>query len=552
MMLLKKIQSLLASTLTLLPFMFMIVTQGITLSACSEAPQCVPGRSVSCPCIPSGQGVQRCAEDGSRYLECECGHLPSPIKSFDEVSVASSSARPKKSSVDRIGEGEEIKPINKASASLLTKAIPTGFTAQGTAEAATLDQRAGKGSSPAEVTKVIRKASKAPRVVPLAAEIVEANDKKSSSSPKVSATKMFKLNLRNQQKEWWFFSETLERCVLADNVNGIDYAPLKLLSEGCYRLGGEGLMVIRCDDPPLGPKTYRFAEQKRECVKAKSEAQERERAKRAKRTEKPVQIAALDPVIEAKTDDPQTSDQQPTSTQDNARSWHCMCYEEVVKGEPTLSTACRPSKEMCRDLSEKVKEGSKILVQGSLLAGCQERKGASPWRLFKGKGSRRYFWQPSSHPGAWWSAEGCFLPVSKKRLKAWNAKRSNKRPKSERTITSKRPQKRAREEVPPPELYKPIGSKRSLIRFGEKGSAPRAERCREACRANLISAKERRAEYGLSDVPPLLRWGKAFSDRVKLVKTICMSNQGKAKRGRERCLKKVINKCSIYCERAEE
>ena len=311
-------------------------------------------------------------------------------------------------------------------------------------------------------------------------------------------------------------------------------------------------MVIRCDDPPLGPKTYRFAERERDCVRARSKSLQAEHIQSAKQGKpRSVKIAPLAPVIEGRDERAKASTKTPQSKEDNQRSWHCMCYEEMVKGTPKLSTACRPSREMCKDLAAKVREGSKILVKGSLLASCQKRRGPSPWRLFKGKGSRRYFWQPSSHPGAWWSSEGCFLPVSQRTLKTWNAKRAQSQ-KREQTVTSRASRGEPQEERPPPELLRPINSKRSLIRFGEKGSAPRADRCREACRANLISSKERRLEYGMDVVPPLLKWGKIFSDRVKLVKTICMSNQGKAKRGRERCLKKVINKCAIYCERAEE
>ena len=67
-----------------------------------------------------------------------------------------------------------------------------------------------------------------------------------------------------------FIQKLLERCVLAKNVNGIDYEPLKLLSDGCYRLNGKEEMTVRCDDPPLGPHTYRFSEKERDCVAKRS------------------------------------------------------------------------------------------------------------------------------------------------------------------------------------------------------------------------------------------------------------------------------------------
>ena len=532
----------------------------LSLGACSESPQCVPGRTVACPCVPVGEGIQRCAEDGSRYLECECGHLPPPIQSMERSSSnpVLKASKSESRAVESITSNKPSRGIQ-----LLNRAVPSSFASNtpGTkvvSASSTADQFVNSRKARAKSSK-----KRSVKVVPLEAEIADASDHRYSTKEKLSATKMFKLNLRNQQKRWWFYSETLERCVLAEDVNGIDYAPLKLLSEGCYRLGDQAEMTIRCDDPPLGPHTYRFSDRESQCISNRSD--ELTRARQKKNIEikidtdkRPVKIAVLDPVIEAES----RRDRQPRNrarsvsasdqTPSGDREWHCMCYEEVVKGDPKLSTACRPSREMCVDLSKKVKEGSKVLIKGSQLASCQTRRGSSPWRLFQGKGSRRYFWQPSSHPGAWWSAEGCFLPVSKRKRAAYRAKR-NKRGTSKPSQSSIAAKVKSTSAVKAPsELYRSIGTRRSLIRFGEKGSAPKTERCREACRANLISASERRVNYGVSNVPSLLRWGKSFADRVKLVKTICMSNQGKAKRGRERCLNKVINKCSIYCERASD
>ena len=61
---------------------FVLMTLGCW--ACSEPPQCVPGRVLACPCPANGQGIQRCAEDGSRFLDCECGHVEPPISSLDD------------------------------------------------------------------------------------------------------------------------------------------------------------------------------------------------------------------------------------------------------------------------------------------------------------------------------------------------------------------------------------------------------------------------------------------------------------------------------------
>ena len=488
-------------------------------TGCSESPQCVPGRTVACPCVPSGQGIQRCAEDGSRFLECECAHSEPLIQSLSGAQAhLSTTVKSKQSKVEK-------------SHALHNQPLSTSFARPKYAVAASLQSSA-------------RDDSKSAKVIALEAKIEDAKVSKRPSKPSMTATKMFKLNMRNQQKKWWFYSETLERCVHAENVNGIDYAPLKLLSEGCYRLGRTDEMTVRCDDPPLGPQTYRFSDQERDCISRRS-ARNRpiKHQVRDNQGSQKVEISVLEPVIEAHDSKKR---KRRRNMQDKSmgeqRIWHCMCYEEVVKGSPTLSTACRPTRAMCKDLTNKVKVGSPILVKGSLTARCQERRGSAPWNAFKGKGARRYFWQPSSHPGAWWSAEGCFLKSSRIRSKT-------RKPKGHKRNTAS---PKEQDERIPSEFLRPIGTSRSLIKYGQSGSAPKSERCEESCRANLASSRERRELYGVSEVPPLLRWGKKFAERVKLVKTICMSNQGKTRRGREVCLNKVISKCAKYCERTED
>ena len=543
---------------------FVLMTLGCL--ACSESPQCVPGRVLACPCPSTGQGIQRCAEDGSRFLACECGHLEPPIASLNDKQSHLNTGNQVQSRPRKVSRPDTV--IDSLTASKLSQVSRTDtkeasvFSLVNQANSKSQDKKE-TGSVPVKKTllnvserSTVKKLNKT-KIMALGAVIEDAsaqqrerfsNENKTQKDEVMTASKLFRLNLRNQKDEWWFYSETLERCVLAKNVNGIDYEPLKLLSDGCYRLNGKEEMNVRCDDPPLGPHTYRFSEKERDCI-AKRSLQIKQQMQHAK-TKRSLKISALEPVIEGQQARSNKSSIQSkhSSNQSRAkdsRTWHCMCYEEVVKGEAKLSTACRPSSAMCKDLVNKVKVGSAILVKDSVSAYCQTRKGSAPWRAFRGKGSRRYFWQPSSQPGAWWSSEGCFL---NSRISNRKSKRSKSSRVSSRQSTNEHSKKR--EEDIPDELFRPIGTKRSLIKYGEQGTASRAERCEESCRANLVSKRELKSLYGVTDVPPLLRWGKNFAERVKLVKTICMSNQGKSKRGREACLKKVISKCTKYCERS--
>jgi hypothetical protein len=514
----KCIYSCMSITLVCLAFMTI---------GCTDTPKCVPGRTVACPCVPGGHGIQRCAEDGSRFLECECAHSDPPLQSLSGPQAHLNTVKRHSKSSRKGSSTQERNPIFEQS-------LPSSFAQPKYAVAASLNKNR-------------KEKNKATTMVALEAKIEDVSASKKSSKLPVSATKMFKLNIRNQQEKWWFYSETLERCVHAENVNGIDYAPLKLLSEGCYRLGHTDEMTVRCDDPPLGPQTYRFSDKERDCIAKRSAGLEHLNAQsKLEKAEKKSKISVLEPVIEGQRQKKRGNRNGYSKQRKSGdiRKWHCMCYKEIVKGTPTLSTACRPTRAMCHDLMDKVKVGSPILVKGSLSASCQERRGLAPWNAFKGTGSRRYYWQPSSHPGAWWSAEGCFLTGSRSSSRATRSSSSSRK---DKTKTNNK-----EAEVIPSEVLRPIGTSRSLIKYGQKGSAPRLERCEETCRANLSSDQERRELYGVSTVPPLLRWGKSFAERVKLVKTICMSNQGKAKRGREICLRKVISKCSKYCERTED
>lgn len=522
----------------------------VVLSGCSENPLCVPGRVEACPCLPSGQGVQRCSEDGSRFLPCECGlsqqaRIRPPLASEATLTLPSSESNP--SSEPNPSSESNPRPSRPApSASDLVKlhSPHASRMTQLTPRSSSSDSARPQGeATPAQVTT--------PRLVALEAQIEDVPSRAKRSS---SSQRMFQLKLRGQQKRWWFYSETLERCVLAENVNGIDYAPVKLLSEGCYRLDSQEQMDIRCDDPPLGPQNYHFTTNESECVAHHSELMRLHREKTM--APQQAEISALAPVIEGSSATASSSDQaDSTSSMDHStstvsssqstRDWYCMCYQERVDGVSKPATACRPTMAMCKELTSKVERGSRILVAGSVNAPCEKRQGSAPWDTFRGRGAKRTLWHPSSHPGAWWSDDSCFLYTPSSPTEQSKATPLT----STRSATRGERRQDASEDVPE-ELTLPIGTHRSLIQFGEEGTAPIAERCEESCRANLISPKQRQDRYGTRDVPPLLRWGATFAQRVKLVKTTCMKIRSESKRDEAFCLDEVIKKCTRYCERS--
>jgi hypothetical protein len=67
----------------------------------------------------------------------------------------------------------------------------------------------------------------------------------------------------------------------------------------------------------------------------------------------------------------------------------------------------------------------------------------------------------------------------------------------------------------------------------------------------LISNSMLQREYGMPHIPPLLRWGGHYAERVKFIKSTCLKTQPKYRRNKSRCLDKVIQKCTRYCARSE-
>lgn len=63
-----------------MPRLVWITTAGffIATGLCeAQVPACVPGQQTVCACPADQSGVQLCAEDGRRYLPCECTTAPS-------------------------------------------------------------------------------------------------------------------------------------------------------------------------------------------------------------------------------------------------------------------------------------------------------------------------------------------------------------------------------------------------------------------------------------------------------------------------------------------
>lgn len=90
----------------------------------------------------------------------------------------------------------------------------------------------------------------------------------------------------------------------------------------------------------------------------------------------------------------------------NDRTWHCLCYQENMRGVETESTACRKTAKECWQLHGKIKYGTKILVEGSQGESCYQVKGEHPHLQTSSSKSQ---WRRSKRAGAWWSPKGCFL-----------------------------------------------------------------------------------------------------------------------------------------------
>lgn len=87
-------------------------------------------------------------------------------------------------------------------------------------------------------------------------------------------------------------------------------------------------------------------------------------------------------------------------------NWYCLCYQERVKGTPTLSTACRSDWSACDKLATTIDSGRSPFVKGSISRSCTHVRAEHPWDVL----GSAYAWKPSKKSGSWWSDRGCFIP----------------------------------------------------------------------------------------------------------------------------------------------
>lgn len=92
-----------------------------------------------------------------------------------------------------------------------------------------------------------------------------------------------------------------------------------------------------------------------------------------------------------------------------ARTWHCLCYKEKIRGLATESTACRKTAKECWRLHGKVDNGTKILVEDSQGESCYQVRALHPHLATSSSKSQ---WRRSKRAGAWWTPKGCFLNES--------------------------------------------------------------------------------------------------------------------------------------------
>ena len=183
--------------------------------------------------------------------------------------------------------------------------------------------------------------------------------------------------------------------------------------------------------------------------------------------------------------------------------------------------------ESCRDLEQKIEEGSPLLVKGSTSVRCKTYKAEEPWDLF----GVRYQWVPSSQPGAVWRLRGCFLDPQAQRRRA---RVQRKRPAQ---ATPRAPQKRP---SPP------------VAQVSKAPNEPTAGRsCEQACWANLAEPSERAQRFKQRDVPTTLLWGAPYAKRVGAIMETCVTRNRSQGRSNYRrgCFQGSLKACTKVCER---
>ena len=102
----------------------------------------------------------------------------------------------------------------------------------------------------------------------------------------------------------------------------------------------------------------------------------------------------------------ESAEKKTISKSKSNKVWHCLCYQELINGISTLSTACRHTAKECWTLHGKISYGTEILVEGSQHKGCVELHSKHP---AEATNSQIELWQSSKKNASWWTPNGCFL-----------------------------------------------------------------------------------------------------------------------------------------------
>ena len=459
-------------------------------------PQCVPGRIVACPCLGGAQGYQTCAEDGKRFMQCVCPNASAALTASPTASPFPSSSP---SAFPSARPSEEM--TSPPSPSALTPPPSLGDPLEALAPeepdplTSKLTQPQRRPAPPNTPTQEPQEEIELKPIILSRADTPAVEPDGSGSG----------------RQRWWLVSASAARCLSTDSGEEAQH-PVRLLAAGCYiKQRSAGLMTVKCDDPNSGARTLEYTETLARCQEI---VNPRDRLP-PRLSPAPRDAGREEPALNT------------MNIKRGDREWHCLCYEEVYQGAPSLSTACRATRESCLELAAKVDEGTPLLIKGSVSVGCKRYSMREPWDNF----GVRYQWLPSSQPGSWWTPRGCFLDPSAPR----------------------RPARRAATRAPSsPSPSSPSLSPAPTTSASLKGVTP--DSCEQTCWAHLAPTSDLARRFGGSSIPKALEWGRPFADRVNLLLKTCIARkekQGPSASGRQACLDEGVKACARFCERSK-
>lgn len=104
-----------------------------------------------------------------------------------------------------------------------------------------------------------------------------------------------------------------------------------------------------------------------------------------------------------------TPDSGANSSGSSASEWHCVCYEHhTAPDETRVETACRPTKDACSALAEKIRRRRGGYFFGEQPQYCTRVEGVHPRDGLGGLGS----WKSSRKAGSWVFNGQCMLTAS--------------------------------------------------------------------------------------------------------------------------------------------